>query len=236
MCADRRRWPRARRLAGVTAAILLLATLGCAHRARPLTGLPVAVPLPRAELASGGQQLRFTWAYRDDTFRAEGDGVVRAQAPAQARLDFFLRNGMAGGYAILEGDSLFVPGIDLVRRFLPPAPLLWATLGRLALPPAPDTVIRIDGDTLWADLGTLHGADASRADGRAWRLAFADRALVRVERIEGGKVVEWITRHRGEDSQWRLRYAHERGRRRLEIAVTDTVVVEGFDAAIWRHR
>jgi len=191
--------------------------------------------LPIAELSKSPQQLRFAWTYKDETFEANGEGVVRHAAPARARLDFFLRNGMAGGYAILVDDSLMVPGIDLVRRFLPPVPLLWATLGRLALPPSPDTVARMVGDTLRADLGSLRGRDASVADGRAWRVSFGGRTLGRVERIEGGRVIEWITRRRNEAGQLELTYVHEQAKRRLGLTVTDTTLVEGFDDAIFRR-
>jgi hypothetical protein len=105
----------------------------------------------------------------------------------------------------------------------------------LALPPTRDTTARIDGDTLRADLGVLRGRDASGADGRAWRLAFGGTTLARVERIEDGKVIEWMSRRRGVNGQWQLQYVHERGKRRLAIAVTDTMTVEGFDDAIWRR-
>ena len=210
-------------------------TAACAPVARPLRGEPTRTVLPLTELPKKPQQLRFTWSYQDETFEANGDGVVRVMAPDHARLDFFLRNGMAGGYAILIGDSLTVPGIDLVRRFLPPVPLLWATLGRLVVPATVDTVVRIDGDTLRADLGGLKGQDASKAGGRAWRIAFAGTSLARVERVEGGRVLEWISRTRGATGQWELRYVHEQAKRRLRIAVTDTLSVEGFDDAIWRR-
>ncbi len=208
---------------------------GCAPGARPLGGAPTRAVLPPTAISPAPTVLRFTWSYKDETFEATGDGAVRRLGPDRARLDFFLRNGMAGGYAILVGDSLMVPGIDLVKRMLPPVPLLWASLGRLALPATPDTVARINGDTLRADLGALRGRDASGADGRAWRVAFAENALVRVERIEGGKVVEWVTRTVGPDAPLRLQYVHERGKRRLAIAVTDTTIVEGFNDAIWRR-
>ena len=217
----------------VTSLIALVAA--CAPSARPLVGAPTTAALPRAELSIRPQQLRFTWTYKDETFEANGDGVVRHAPPARARLDFFLRNGMAGGYAILVDDSLMVPGIDLVRRFLPPVPLLWATLGRLALPAAPDTVARMDGDTLRADLGVLRGRDATAADGRAWRVLFGGRVLGRVERIEGGHVIEWITRRRNAAGQLELTYVHEQAKRRLGITVTDTTLVEGFDDAIFRR-
>lgn len=219
------------------APLLLCGSLAvaCAPAARPLAGAPTRAVLPPSALPAKPQVLRFNWTYKDETFEANGEGAVRVQSPDRARLDFFLRNGMAGGYAILVGDSLIVPGIDLIKRMLPPTPLLWSSLGRLALPPTPDTIARIDGDTLRADLGSLRGRDASGADGRAWRLAFGGTTLVRTERIEDGKVIEWMSRRRGADGQWQLQYVHERGKRRLSIAVTDTTTVEGFDDAIWRR-
>lgn len=216
-------------------ALLLTAASACAPAARPLSGAPSRAMLPPTALPSKPQQLRFTWSYKDETFEANGDGVVRVLAPERARLDFFLRNGMAGGYAILVGDSLTIPGPDLVRRFLPPVPLLWGTLGRLVVPPTRDTTVRTDGDTLRADLGTLRGKDASTADGRAWRLTFGGTTLARIDHIEGGKVVEWMSRQRGANGQWDLRYVHERAKRSLRISVTDTSTVEGFDDAIWRR-
>jgi hypothetical protein len=94
---------------------------------------------------------------------------------------------------------------------------------------------RMEGDTLRADLGVLRGGDALAADGRVWRLAFDGNALARVERIEGGKLIEWMSRRRGANGQWQLQYVHEQGKRRLAIAVTDTTTVEGFDDAIWRR-
>lgn len=180
--------------------------------------------------------MSFTWKYKDDTFEAQGDGVVRVAAPNRARLDFYLKNGIGGGMAILDGDSLIIPGIDLVRRFLPPLPLLWATLGRLAIPPTADTIARVDGDTLRADLGTLHGADASRDGARAWRVTFAGKVLTRVERIGKGKVQEWVYRTLNEQAgTGELQYMNEAGRRSLSISVTETRSVEAFDDAIWRR-
>lgn len=220
----------------VATTVMLTAGLAaCAPKAQPLAGTPTPAKLPALSIDSRPHVLRFTWTYKDETFEANGDGAVRVQGPDRARLDFFLRNGMAGGYAILLGDSLVTPGADFVKRLLPPPPLLWASLGRLAVPATPDTTARMDGAILRADLGVLRGKDASGADGRAWRLAITGTDLQRVERIEGGKVVEWLDRQRGADGQWRVQYVHERGKRRLTIAVTDTTFVEGFDAAIWRR-
>lgn len=201
----------------------------CAPPARPLLGTPTREALPSTALPPGNRQMMFTWKYKDDTFEAQGDGVVRVAAPDRARLDFFLKNGIGGGMAILDGDSLIIPGIDLVRRFLPPLPLLWATLGRLSVPATRDTSARVDGDTLRADLG-------GSGDGRVWRVAFAGRVLARVERIEKGKVQEWISRSVNDQTgTGELRYTNEGGRRSLSISVTETRTVEPFDAAIWKR-
>lgn len=215
--------------------VLVVSMSACAPAARPLVGEITRDALPASNLSPRPHLLRFTWSYADETFEAAGDGAVRVLAPDRARLDFFLRNGMTGGFAILIADTLTVPGGDLVRRLLPPAPLLWASLGRLAVPATVDTVARLDGDTLRADLGRFGGRDAASAEGRAWRLQFAGRQLVAVERIEDGRVQESVHRHVDAAGRWQVQYLHARGKRRLAIVVNDTVFVEGFDDAIWRR-
>jgi hypothetical protein len=209
---------------------MAVALSACAPKARPLLGVEARVPVPVAELPSTPQMLRFTWTYADETFDVKGDGVVRTGPPDRARLDLFIANGFGNGMAILEGDSLFVPGIDMIRRFLPPPPLLWGTLGKLALPAGRDTVVRMDGDTLRADIS---GSDT---DKRTWRIHYADSRLVRIERIEGGRVVEWMDRVPVSDGTLRLKYVHNTGRRSLQLSVTETLnIEEGFDNAIWRR-
>ncbi len=223
------------RLGALTAISTIAFVQACAPHARPLVGTATHAALPSLELPFGNRQMNFTWKYQDDTFEANGDGVVRASSPDHARLDFFLKGGLGGGMAILVGDSLIIPGIELVRRFLPPVPLLWATLGRLAVPATPDTIARVDGDTLRADLGVLHGTDAAKAGAKAWRIALVGRSLARVERIENGKVVEWISRTATSDGKGELRYVNAGGRRSLSISLSDTRTAEAFDDAIWRR-
>ena len=62
-----------------------------------------------------------------------------AAPPDSARLDFFLAGGLGGGRAVLVGDDLSAPGGAMVDRLVPPAPLMWGALGRLAVPPVADT-------------------------------------------------------------------------------------------------
>ena len=199
------------------------AAVACAPRARPLAGAAVPeVRLPTAQLAPGHQRVRFRWRYEEeDGFRANGEGVARVAAPDSARLDFFLDGGMGGGWTLLLGDHLTAPGGDLVRRLLPPPPLLWAALGRLAVPASRDTTARASGDTLRADIG----GDPT------WRVTFVKSRLVAVDRIDGGRRLEWMQR----DSSGGLVYRHETGRRTLTLRDVRTEEVESFAPDTWRR-
>jgi hypothetical protein len=108
----------------------------------------------------------------------------------------------------------------MVSRIVPPPPLLWAALGRVALPNLPDTVIRIDGPTLRADVGNPV----------AWRLTFRGDTLTRAERVENGRVVEWVDRA----DPTHVRYRNQSARRSLQLTLTRSSEVPGFDASIWR--
>jgi hypothetical protein len=199
---------------------VVVAAVACAPRAAPLVGAPTPARLPAAQL-SGSQRLVFRWELDDGSLRYRGEGVARVTAPDSARLDFFLDGGMGGGTAYLIGDDVDAPGGDLVRRLLPPPPLLWAALGRLAVPPASDTVARLSSDTLRADIG--HDP--------TFRATFTDGGLRRLERIDGGRRQEWGAI--SADST--IDYRHEAARRRLHLAITRVERVEGFDASIWER-
>jgi hypothetical protein len=200
---------------------LCMAATACAPRLRPLAGAPAPMRLPSAELPPGHRRIVFTWEMRDPEFHIRGEGVARLAAPDSARLDFFVGGGLGGGRAVLIGQSLRAPGGDLVRRLVPPAPLLWAALGRLALPPAADTAVRIDGGVLRADVGAPP----------AWRVTFRGDTLLRLDRVSGDRIAEWVER----PSPDRVRYRHETARRDLTL-VMQRVVEETspFDATIWR--
>lgn len=194
----------------------------CVPRARPLPGAPppAAARLPALGLANGRERVVFRWRYEEDGFSARGDGAARIAPPDSARLDFFLEGGFGGGWAALVGDELRTPQGDVARRLVPPAPLLWAALGRLALRTPNDTTLRVSGDTLRADLASPGGP--------TWRATVVGAALVGLERVQGGRVVERLSRQGGA-----IRYVDVVGRRSLAIDVQRRESASAFPLTIW---
>jgi len=197
----------------------LVAAIACAPAAAPLKG--VLAPdrsLPALNLPPGHRHIVFKWEYEEGEVAARGDGSVRIAPPDSARLDFFLGGGLGTGAAVLIGDSLRAPNAELARRYIPPTPMMWATLGRLAIPALRDTVVRIDGDLLRADVGKP----------AQWRVAIRGDTLVGLEHISDGKIVESFSR----GANGVLTYEAPGARRRLRL----TILREqpgSFNAAIW---
>ena len=174
---------------------------------------------PAATIGPRHRQLVFRWELTDGELVARGDGAARLAPPDSARLDFFMAAGMGGVAAVLIGGQLRAPGADFLQRMVPQSAMLWAALGRLAIPPLPDTVARVEGSTFRADIGTPV----------AWRVTFEDGKLRRVERVEGGRVQEWVERA----IDGRVRYRNTRDRRSLDLVITKSEEVPPFDAAVF---
>ena len=200
--------------------MLAAAVAGCAPRLRPLAGAPApGARLPAPGIPATPTKLVFDWELDDPDFAARGDGVARIVGPDSVRLDFFVAGGLGNGVAVLIGNELRAPGPDFVRRLVPPPPLLWAALGRLAIPPERDTVARVDGELLRADIGAPV----------RWRVTFRGDSLVRLERVDGDRILEWVERTGN-----RLRYRHETSKRQLTLTIARTESSPPFDASIWR--
>ena len=200
-------------------ALLVVGAVACAPAAAPLKG--VLAPdrsLPSLSLPTGHRQIVFKWDYEEGEIAARGDGAVRTAAPDSARLDFFLGGGLGAGAAVLIGDSLRSPHTELARRYIPPTPMMWAALGRLAIPALPDTVVRIDGNLLRADVGRPV----------QWRVTIRGDILVALEHISGGKITESVTR----GPLGVLTYRAPAARRRLELTVLRDQP-GSFDGSIW---
>lgn len=193
--------------------------VACAPRLGALPGDVAPATLPRAELPTGHHQVNFEWEFSDPDMSGKGEGVARVASPDSVRLDFFLAGGFVSGGAVLIGDSLDVPGIELTRRLIPPPTMLWGALGRTKLPVTRDTAIRRDGELLRVDLGRPV----------QWRVTFRRDSLVRLEHVEGGRVVEWVDRGAASD----VEYRQEVARRTLKLHITRVEDVRAFDASIW---
>lgn len=199
-------------------ALALLLAAGCAPAASPLSGAAApSVSLPRAELPPGHRRIVFNWEFQENESIARGEGVVRVAPPDSARLDLFLAGGFGSGAAILIDDRLYAP-IPEGRRMIPPPTLLWAALGRLSVPPAADTSVRVDGSVIRADIGR----------DPVWRVEFAGPRLNRLDRIIEGRVTDFVVR--GTDE---LRYEGFSPRRKLTLRITRDESSPPFDAAIW---
>ena len=94
------------------------------------------------------------------------------------------------------------------------------SLGRLAIGRAEPLIAAVDGQMLQADVG----------DPIVWRVTFVADTLTRLERVDRGRVLEWVERSR--DGR-HVRYKHETQRRALELAITSNSTVGAFDPAIW---
>ena len=196
--------------------------VACAPKLPPLTGTGAPEPLPPATLGADRYQVVFRWELEDVDLVARGEGAARVAPPDSARMDFFLGGGVGGGAAVLIGDTVRLQDnqSDIVRRVVPSSPLLWSTLGRLALPAVRDTVARRQGDTLRADFGRPV----------VWRVTFIRDTLRRLERVEEGRVLEWVDRS---PQSGRVRYRHEGNRRQLDLQITLSFQVRAFDPKIW---
>lgn len=201
------------------AALLLLVPVACAPRATPLRGAVAPARLPSTALPPVHRKIVFHWSYRDREFRASGDGAARISPPDSVRLDLFVGEGVSGGAAVLIDQQLRTSGDRKVRDYLPPVPLLWASLGRLSVPPARDTTARVAGDTLRVDIGH---------DPR-WRGIFIGDTLHRLELIDGDRIRQWMSRQGAQ-----VHYQQVRARRTLDLTITRVDTVPGFDATIWQ--
>lgn len=200
--------------------LVLLSAAACAPRVPPLTGMPVVEALPSLEL-EGSRRLVFRWRFADPTIILQGEGVARITAPDSARLDFFVDGGLGGGVAFLLGDSLVAPhAAGSIQRLLPPPALLWASLGRLAIPEAPDTVVTRRGETLQADVGASP----------TWRVTIGPDGLTRLARIRGDRLQEYVNRTPAE-----IVYEHAADRRTLRIFVQSDERVSGFSNDVWQR-
>ena len=208
--------------------------------ALPLAGLPApARILPLATLPRDHHVIRFKWRYQELAFSANGDGAARIAYPDSARFDFVAGGSTGGGgRALLFDSTLVAPGAGGIDRYLPAIPLLWAALGRLAVPSAADTVVRVEGDTIRADIGPTGAENAKNVT--VWRVEFVSGELVSLARLRGGRVRETVRRNGGAgagvdgagDAGGSVRYEQFESRRSLTLTQVRSEAVPEFDPTI----
>ena len=206
------------------AALATLVLLGACPRPPKLTPLqgvaPAEARLPALELPAGRRRVVFKWEMDNQGMLARGEGVARVAPPDSARVDLFLGGGFGAASVILLGDRTATPPGAGMTDLIPAAPLLWATLGRLAIPALPDTIVRVAGDTLRATVGRPV----------AWRITAIGGILRRVERVAGDRIVEFVDRTAdGKKTHYELA-----SQRSLQLIVGDEQPA-AFDASIWRY-
>lgn len=175
----------------MSAAALSAALAACGGGAPPATLSPI--PDPAAEAAALQESTRvrqptlilFDWRIAEEGLRLSGRGVARVEAPYRARLDLFLANGEAVAVAVMVDDDLRLP-VTLPGGILPPAPLLWASLGVFRM--APDATVTRGG--VLPDGGRL--LEARLASGEEVRYRFARDGMRLAELLEGESVVKRV--------------------------------------------
>jgi hypothetical protein len=199
---------------------LLAATIAsaCVPKAPPLRGAVAPARLPPTPVPAVFRRVVFLWSYQDPEVALRGEGAARVAPPDSVRLDLFVAGGLGSGRAFLIGDTVSAPGGAMMRRVLPTPALLWAAMGRLHVGPVADTVVRVEGDTLRADLGR----------GPVFRATFVRDSLLRLERIDGGRLTETVAR-----AGTVVRYTHAGDRRSLTLTVTRVDTLPSLDASIW---
>lgn len=227
-----RRWlANARRGIGVS---LLAALWGCGGRAEPGVVAPVQDPRGAAESLEEATAVRqptlilFRWRMAEEGLRLSGRGVARVEPPYRARLDLFLENGEAVAVAVLVEDDLRLP-VTLPGGLLPPAHLLWGSLGVFRVWPGTEVV---GGEEL---AGGIRQIRMRLAAGDEVRYRFADEAMRSVELLERGSVVKRVElKQDGVSVPAEAVYRDLAAFRELVITRESVEHVASFPPDIWR--
>ncbi len=203
----------------VVALALLSALTACAPRMAVLSGTEYTGSLPNTAL-SGHRMLNFRWEYKDGRINTKGLGRFSIAAPDSLRLDVELQGGQLSSFAILLGAGPFrTPMDEETIRMFPTPELIWAAVGRLAVPASGDTIKRVQDGVVRADIGS----------DPKWRATFDGSRLVSMEKAVKGKRVERVTR--AQDGA----VTYVRGNSILKLTEVKDSIVAAFSSGIWRY-
>lgn len=227
--------PRFRRLPAPSVLGVVLLVAACAGPGAGPVVSPVSDPGALAQRLEARTRLDgptvviFEWRLVEEGLRLGGQGVARVEPPARARLDLFLSNGEGVGQAILVEDSLWLPSA-LPGGLLPPAELLWATLGVYRGWPGSSP---LSGGSL-ADGDEQLRVEASSGDQVVYRIS--DGRMARAAVIRGGAPVkEVLLEHDEGELPSRAVYRDLAAYRQLTLTRERVEHVASFPEEIW-HR
>lgn len=172
-------------------------------------------------------QLNFEWSLREPNLNVHGEGVVRVQPPARARVDLFLGEGTSVLAVALVGDDLRVPR-GAPRGVIPSAPLLWATFGIFR--PGDASVI----------LGAEQVGERVRLryrlpDSNEIHYYLVEHRVVRVEMYVDDELVHEVDLDVPDPTQLATEsiYRNNPSFRELKVSVSTVEKMNGFPERIW---
>jgi hypothetical protein len=202
-------------------ALFCFTVCACAPRIGVARGAAFDGPLPDTRLDSY-KLVQFDWVYDEPSTRTAGSGALRIAPPDSLRLDLFPRSGIGSAWAILIGGGpVRSADIEQLAGRLPSPELVWAAVGRLAVPAVPDTVKSLSGGVLTVDIGNQP----------LFRAVFDAERLVRLEKAEGGsrRVSERVTRAANGT------VTYMRGKATLKLVDIKESNAQPWDPGIWRN-
>lgn len=215
-----------------TGCLVLMGACGKAPTLPPAPSINAPQIALRQEAATRPERpLRavFNWRINEGGARFSGQGVIRMEPPYKARLDLFLGNGEPVLQAALVDDDLRIPP-GAPPGLVPPAPLLWVSLG--VFRPGPVSGL-VGGEAIDSTGAQLH---YQFDDGEEATFTFTGDRVTEGEILRDGRVEEALSVEWGEDSgrvPVATVYRNIAAFRELEIDVESHEFVESFPPDIW---
>lgn len=221
------------RAAGFLPSILTLSVLvSCTAAPAPppapsIDAAEVAVLQEEATRLERPARVLFRWRANEGGARFSGRGVSRVEPPYRARLDLFLGNGELAVQAALVEDELRLPP-GAPDGLIPPAPLLWASLGVFR----PGGVPRLVGGEALDERTVRLRYDVPGAREMSFR--FEGGALASAEILRDGRAEESLSVERdGAGLPQSATYRNLAAFRELTVDVESIEYVESFPPEIW---
>lgn len=170
-------------------------------------------------------QVMFDWNMTDRDARFSGRGVLRIESGYRARVDLFGPRGETLAAAVVAEAAMRVAP-EAAAEMLPPAALLWASLGVFRRPsdaPLAGTTVSDGGISL----------DYSR-DRTQWRFRFEDERLRATEWTDGeGRRTVELTGNAGHGLPAQAVFRDWTEFRELTLRVTEVEERAAFEPDVW---